>query len=70
MSKTYKTRFEKGTKLLYRLAQEKRLWGSNVWADTEAGQGKEIKVLEYACGPGVVSTVSLLSPLVCVVYRP
>ncbi|OGM50118.1 SAM-dependent methyltransferase [Aspergillus bombycis] len=56
LSKTYKTRFEKGTKLLYRLTQEKRLWCSDVWTDTEAGQGKEIKVLEYACGPGVVST--------------
>ncbi|KAE8355366.1 S-adenosyl-L-methionine-dependent methyltransferase [Aspergillus coremiiformis] len=56
MSKTYKTQFEKSLKILYRVVQEKRLWASDTWIDTEAGQGKEIKMLDYACGPGTVST--------------
>jgi hypothetical protein len=63
MSKTYRTQFEKGVKLIYRVVQENRLWATDSWNDTEAGQGKEIKVLEYACGPGIVSTVSPVSPL-------
>ncbi|KAF5860185.1 hypothetical protein ETB97_001890 [Aspergillus alliaceus] len=56
MSKTYKAQFEKGMKMIHRVVQEKRLWASDTWTDTETGQGKEIKVLEYACGPGIVST--------------
>ncbi|KAF7591371.1 hypothetical protein BBP40_001597 [Aspergillus hancockii] len=62
MSKAYKTQFKKGVQLIYRTVQENRLWASDTWNDTEAGQGKDIKMLEYACGPGVVSTA--LAPFV------
>lgn len=34
-----------------------RLWLSSKWTDTAEGKGKEIKLLEYACGPGHVSRV-------------
>ncbi|KAL1964014.1 hypothetical protein VTN77DRAFT_7560 [Rasamsonia byssochlamydoides] len=41
-----------------RLAEEvksRREWISTKWTDTQDGEGKEIKLLEYACGPGTVS---------------
>lgn len=41
-----------------------RNWISERWTDTEAGKNKEVKMLEYACGPGVVSMVSIILPSV------
>lgn len=35
-----------------------RFWLSDQWLDTEVGKDKNIKMLEYACGPGVISMVS------------
>ncbi|PLB50186.1 S-adenosyl-L-methionine-dependent methyltransferase [Aspergillus steynii IBT 23096] len=55
LSKTYKDDFSDAMAKMYRTVQERRLWASDTWTDTEAGKGKEIKVLEYACGPGTVS---------------
>lgn len=57
MSKTYKADFGDVLAKMYRTVQDRRLWASDTWTDTEAGKGKEIKVLEYACGPGTVSLV-------------
>jgi hypothetical protein len=36
-----------------------RTWISNRWNDTEAGQDQEIKMMEYACGVGVISMVCI-----------
>lgn len=60
MASTYKTDFGKALEILYRTVQARRHWASEVWNDTEAGKGKDIKMLEYACGPGVISQVSVL----------
>ncbi|KAA8649764.1 hypothetical protein EYZ11_001690 [Aspergillus tanneri] len=62
MSKSYKTDFSSALETLYRTVQSRRLWISDKWTDTEAGKGKEIKVLEYACGPGTTSLA--LAPFV------
>lgn len=40
---------------------EHRQWISDRWTDTEAGQGRELRMLDYACGPGSISLVSDLS---------
>ncbi|EEA23809.1 conserved hypothetical protein [Talaromyces marneffei ATCC 18224] len=32
-----------------------RLWISSTWTDTAEGKGKDIRLLEYACGPGHIS---------------
>ncbi|KAK1147653.1 hypothetical protein N8T08_000995 [Aspergillus melleus] len=55
LSKTYKADFDDALALMYRTVQDRRLWVSDTWTDTDSGKGKEIKVLEYACGPGTVS---------------
>lgn len=60
MATTYTADFGKALEVLYRTVQGRRHWVSEVWNDTEAGKGKEIKMLEYACGPGVLSQVSVL----------
>lgn len=39
-----------------------RGWISDRWTDTKAGQSQKIKMLEYACGPGVVSMVCINLP--------
>ncbi|KAL2853772.1 S-adenosyl-L-methionine-dependent methyltransferase [Aspergillus pseudoustus] len=61
-SRTYKTDFRKGIETLVKVAQTQRTWVSEVWADTEAGKGKTLKMLEYACGPGHISIA--LAPFV------
>ncbi|RDW94048.1 class I SAM-dependent methyltransferase [Aspergillus mulundensis] len=59
---TYKSGFEKVVETLVNVVQEQRSWVSDTWVDTEAGKGKEIKALEYACGPGYISLA--LAPFV------
>jgi len=41
------------------LVEDRRLWISDKWSDTEAGKGQELRMLEYACGPGAISAVSI-----------
>lgn len=60
MASSYKADFADALVTLYRLIQSRRSWASDVWTDTVAGTGKEIKALDYACGPGVVSLVGCL----------
>jgi hypothetical protein len=57
-SRTYQSDFVKVVETLVNVAQSQRTWVSDVWIDTEAGKGKELKMLEYACGPGHISLVS------------
>ncbi|KAL3461344.1 S-adenosyl-L-methionine-dependent methyltransferase [Aspergillus heterothallicus] len=61
-SRTYKSDFAKGVESLVNVTQTQRTWVSDVWTDTEAGRGKELKMLEYACGPGHISLA--LAPFV------
>ncbi|KAL6239118.1 hypothetical protein BDW75DRAFT_199687 [Aspergillus navahoensis] len=58
----YKSEFEKVVETLVNAVQDQRTWVSDTWVDTEAGRGKEIRVLEYACGPGHISLA--LAPFV------
>lgn len=58
MAGTYKTDFGRALQMIYQQVQSRRHWASDVWTDTHAGKGKEIRMLEYACGPGNVSLVS------------
>ena len=44
---------------LVSVVHDQRTWVSDTWVDTEAGKGKEIRALEYACGPGHISLVEL-----------
>lgn len=53
----YKTEFAEVTKRLAKETGDRRHWISSKWTDTDAGKGQEIKLLEYACGPGTVSLV-------------
>ncbi|KKK15696.1 hypothetical protein ARAM_007255 [Aspergillus rambellii] len=62
MSRSYRADFAEGLKILFKTVQAKRGWASDIWTDTEAGKGREIKMLEYACGPGMVSMA--LAPFV------
>jgi len=39
--------------------ENRRLWISDKWTDTHAGKGQEFRLLEYACGPGAISVVSI-----------
>ncbi|KAJ5606467.1 hypothetical protein N7510_009248 [Penicillium lagena] len=55
MATSYQNRFANAIKTLTEQAQQHRLWLSDRWIDTDAGKGQEIKMLEYACGPGAVS---------------
>ncbi|CAI7607573.1 unnamed protein product [Penicillium pancosmium] len=55
MATNYKDRFASAMKTLSDQTLEHRLWLSDRWTDTEAGQDNEVKMLEYACGPGVIS---------------
>lgn len=45
-------------KILAEQTLKHRLWLSDRWTDSGAGKGQEVKLLEYACGPGVISMVS------------
>lgn len=61
MAGSYLDGFAQSIELLSREVYNRRLWFSDNWTDTKTGQGKEIKMLEYACGPGVISVVCTLS---------
>ncbi|KAL5334732.1 S-adenosyl-L-methionine-dependent methyltransferase [Aspergillus crustosus] len=54
-SRTYRSEFPKVVETLIKVVQDQRTWASDLWTDTEDGKGKEIKMLEYACGPGHIS---------------
>ncbi|KAL4875818.1 S-adenosyl-L-methionine-dependent methyltransferase [Aspergillus karnatakaensis] len=54
-SRTYRSEFPKVVETLISVVQGQRTWVSDVWSDTEAGKGKDIRLLEYACGPGHIS---------------
>lgn len=58
MATEYKDRFADAMKTLSEQTLKHRLWLSDQWLDTEADKDNDIKILEYACGPGVVSMVS------------
>ena len=58
MATTYKDKFAQSLKMLSEQTAKHRSWISDRWTDSEAGKGQEIKMLEYACGPGVISMVS------------
>ena len=45
--------------MLSRETLQHRNWISERWIDTEAGQNQDIKMLEYACGVGVISMVCI-----------
>ncbi|PWY88433.1 putative SAM-dependent methyltransferase [Aspergillus heteromorphus CBS 117.55] len=62
LAKSYKDSFKPVLDGICRNVTARRTWISDTWTDTEAGQGKEIKVLDYACGTGVVSLT--LAPFV------
>lgn len=57
MADSYKDGFAKAIEAVSNLTRDRRLWISDKWTDTEAGKGQEVKMLEYACGPGHVSIV-------------
>ena len=59
MAATYQSKFADSMKIIAEQTLKHRLWLSDRWTDTEAGKGQEVKLLEYACGPGVVSMVSI-----------
>jgi hypothetical protein len=58
MATTYKDSFAQSLKMLSEQTVKHRSWISDRWVDTEAGKRQEIKMLEYACGPGAISMVS------------
>ncbi|EED17468.1 conserved hypothetical protein [Talaromyces stipitatus ATCC 10500] len=51
----YDTGFEKAISMICEETKSHRLWISSKWTDTAEGKEKEIKLLEYACGPGHIS---------------
>jgi hypothetical protein len=53
----YDTGFEKGISMMKEETLSHRLWISSKWTDTAEGKGKEIRLLEYACGPGHITRV-------------
>ncbi|EAW06906.1 class I SAM-dependent DNA methyltransferase [Aspergillus clavatus NRRL 1] len=59
---SYNGDFRNVLETIYNQVQSRRSWISDIWNDTETGKDPEIKVLEYACGTGAVS--SALAPFV------
>lgn len=57
----YDKGFEKTISTLKEETLSHRLWISSKWTDTAEGKGKEIRLLEYACGPGHVTRVRFCS---------
>jgi hypothetical protein len=55
LAASYKGQFADAQRMLSAETVQHRNWISNRWTDTEAGKDQEIKMLEYACGPGVIS---------------
>lgn len=62
LSAIYKDRFADALRMLSAQTLQHRHWINDRWTDTEAGRGQQIKLLEYACGPGVISMA--LAPFV------
>lgn len=60
MAGSYLNDFSELIQNICKQVESRRLWISDTWSDTESGQGKELKMLEYACGPGAVSVVCTL----------
>ncbi|KAJ5679752.1 hypothetical protein N7462_007996 [Penicillium macrosclerotiorum] len=55
MAATYKAEFSEAIKMLSEQTLKHRLWLSDRWVDTDVGKGQDLKMLEYACGPGYIS---------------
>lgn len=53
----YDTGFEKGISMMKEETLKHRLWITSKWTDTAEGKEKEIRLLEYACGPGHITRV-------------
>ncbi|RAK89507.1 SAM-dependent methyltransferase [Aspergillus costaricaensis CBS 115574] len=62
LAKSYTSDFKSILESICRLVDSHRPWINDAWIDTEAGKGKDIKMLEYACGTGPVSLT--LAPFV------
>ena len=60
MAKSYKDHVGNAMEMLSRETKDRRHWISDKWTDTDAGKGQEIKMLEYACGPGYISIVRFI----------
>lgn len=60
MAKSYRDHAAKAVETLSKETRDRRHWISDKWTDTDAGRGQEIKMLEYACGPGYISIVRLI----------
>ena len=63
MAASYQERFASSMKILAEQTLKHRLWISDRWTDTLTGQDRDVQMLEYACGPGVVSMVGAPHPL-------
>ncbi|KAL2865526.1 class I SAM-dependent methyltransferase [Aspergillus lucknowensis] len=61
-ARTYQSEFSKAVETLVNVVQGKRTWISDTWTDTDAGKGMDVRMLEYACGPGHISLT--LAPFV------
>lgn len=59
----YETDFQEAIRMLGEETERRRLWISSKWTDTPEGAGKEVKLLDYACGPGYMSRVCSLKSL-------
>lgn len=57
----YEIEFQEAIRMLCEETESRRLWISSKWTDTPEGNGKEVKLLDYACGPGYISRVCVLS---------
>jgi hypothetical protein len=53
----YETDFQEAIQMLCEETESHRLWISSKWSDTPEGNGKDVKLLDYACGPGYISRV-------------
>ncbi|PYH91530.1 SAM-dependent methyltransferase [Aspergillus ellipticus CBS 707.79] len=62
LSQSYKNDFKPVLDEICAQVASHRSWIGDTWTDTEAGKGKQIRMLEYACGIGAVSAT--LAPFV------
>ncbi|KAJ5707703.1 S-adenosyl-L-methionine-dependent methyltransferase [Penicillium malachiteum] len=54
MATTYKSQFASSLKTVSELTLKNREWISDQWTDT-VDPNQEVRMLEYACGPGIIS---------------
>lgn len=59
MSSTYEGDFAESLARLELVIKEHRDWLGVNWVDRNSGPDHVVKVLDYACGPGTVSRVSV-----------